>query len=315
MSGYRNSAQIFTIGLNELGQRVDNYLFKSLKCIPKSKIYSLLRKGGIRVNGKHVEHIYRLKINDIIEVSSLWYSNKNGNFVKHFNNTFIILLQQSILYEDKDLLIINKPSGIAVHGGTKIFNNVLDGLRFLYSYDVFLELVHRIDRDTSGLLLLAKNRYSLCCLHKQFRNYQIKKKYLALVYGIWPMDLKIVNIPVICKKIYKNSIKNKPLFINIKCSETHFSVKRYFKFSTLIKAELITGKTHQIRLHTSYLGHYIAFDKRYGKFEFDNRLSHTGLKRLFLHAYELNFIHPRTNKTILIRSPLDKDLKTCLDNL
>ncbi|AXN02362.1 Ribosomal large subunit pseudouridine synthase C [Candidatus Purcelliella pentastirinorum] len=315
MSNYKNSVQIFTIGVNELDQRIDNYLFKSLKYIPKSKIYSLLRKGGIRVNGRHVKHIYRLKINDVIRVSSLWYFNKNNNIVKYFNNKFIMLLQRSILYEDEDLLIINKPSGIAVHDGTRLSNNILDGLRFLYSYNVFLELVHRIDRDTSGLLLLAKNRYSLCCLHRQFRNYQIKKKYLALVYGKWPIDLKIVDIPVIHKKICINSIKNKFSSINIKYSETHFSVKRYFKFSTLIRAKLITGKTHQIRLHTSYLGHCIAFDKLYGKFKFDNQLVHTGLKRLFLHAYELKFIHPRTNKTILIRAPLDKDLKICLDNL
>lgn len=315
MSDYKFSTKSFIIGINDLGQRIDNYLFKFLKCIPKSKIYNLLRRGGIRVNKKRVLYNYKLNMHDEVDVSSLWYYNKNNHVINFFDSNFITLLKQSIIYEDEDCLIINKPSGIAVHGGTNIYYNILDGLRFLYDNNIFLELVHRIDRDTSGLLLLAKNRYSLCYFHDQFRNHQITKKYLALVYGKWPSKLKVVNVPVICKKSLNSKYQIKYLHHKIKYTETHFCVKKYFNFSTLIEATLITGKTHQIRLHTSYYGHPIAFDKLYGKFEFDNKLFHIGLKRMFLHASELHFIHPKTNKKIKINSPLNKDLKICLDFL
>lgn len=297
------------ISYDQKNQRIDNFLKTKLKKIPKSLIYKLLRKGKIRLNTKRVQPKYKLKNKDNIYIPNQFNVSKK-KLSYFYNLKFLNIINESILYEDKDILIINKPSGIAVHGGSGIKYGIIESLRFLKPQENFLELVHRLDRDTSGILLIAKNKNSLCALHKQLINKEIKKYYLALVHGRWSQKCKKISFPLL--KIKKN--KKRIVCINNlgKKSETYFQVKKRYKNLTLIKINPITGRTHQIRVHTMYNGNPIVCDDKYGNKQFDKELKKIGMNRLFLHAYILKFFHPKTRKLMKIKSPLDKYLKEIL---
>lgn len=294
-------------------QRIDNFLITHLKGVPKSMIYRILRKGEVRVNKKRIKPEYKLNIGDEIRIPPIRVAEKPSPEISTKLNK-VADLEKAIIYEDDVIMAINKPSGIAVHGGSGLSFGVIEGLRALRPEAKFLELVHRIDRETSGVLLIAKKRSALKALHEQLRLKQMKKNYLALVKGDWPSECKVIQAPLL-----KNVLKSGERVVKVdkegKPSETRFKVEERFKFATLIKASPVTGRTHQIRVHTQYANHPIAFDDRYGDSQFDRLLANTKLNRLFLHAANVTFIHPKTLQDMQLSATMDDKLQACLSYL
>ena len=302
-----------TISEENATQRIDNFLITHLKGVPKSMIYRILRKGEVRVNKKRVKPEYKLNNGDEIRIPPIRVAEKTTPEISTKLNK-VADLEKAIIYEDDVILAINKPSGIAVHGGSGLSFGVIEGLRALRPEAKFLELVHRIDRETSGVLLIAKKRSALKALHEQLRLKQMQKNYLALVKGNWPSECKVVQAPLL-----KNVLKSGERVVKVdkegKPSETRFKVEERFDFATLIKASPVTGRTHQIRVHTQYANHPIAFDDRYGDNQFDMQLANTKLNRLFLHAANVKFIHPKTLQEMQLHAPMDDKLQACLNQL
>ncbi|MCR3754779.1 MAG: 23S rRNA pseudouridine(955/2504/2580) synthase [Candidatus Westeberhardia cardiocondylae] len=308
----RVKVHFIVISSHQFNQRVDNFLINYLKGIPKSKIYHIIRNGEVRINKKRIKCQYKLKINDILRIPPLhMYKMVQKKPIK------CIALHKYIIYEDDSLMIINKPTGIAVHGGYNWqYGGIIEMLKMYYKNIHFLELVHRLDKDTSGILLIAKKNSMLRALHELLRNRKIKKNYLALVSGVW--SSKITEIAVPLYKFF--SIKKKCIMqVNKKygkLSKTIFKVQeRFAKIATLMQAIPITGRTHQIRIHTQYAGHPIACDDRYGDKNFDLQMKYFGVNRLFLHAFSISFKYPNTEKILSIQAPLDKTLLQCLQKL
>ncbi|URQ62172.1 23S rRNA pseudouridine(955/2504/2580) synthase RluC [Pantoea alhagi] len=304
------SVQIVAISAEEAGQRIDNFLRTQLKGVPKSMIYRILRKGEVRVNKKRIKPEYKLQAGDEVRIPPVRVAEREEAAISPKLER-VASLKDAILYEDEYILILNKPSGTAVHGGSGLSFGVIEGLRALRPEARFLELVHRLDRDTSGVLLVAKKRSALRSLHEQLREKGMQKDYLALVRGQWPSHIKAVQAPLL-----KNILQSGERIVRVssegKPSETRFKVEERYAFATLVKASPVTGRTHQIRVHTLHAGHPIAFDDRYGEREFDKQLSATGLRRLFLHAAALSFNHPHSGDRMRIEAPLDDELKRCL---
>ncbi|KEA52673.1 23S rRNA pseudouridylate synthase [Mangrovibacter sp. MFB070] len=297
----------------EAGQRIDNFLRTQLKGVPKSMIYRILRKGEVRVNKKRIKPEYKLVDGDEVRIPPVRVAEREEDAVSpHLQK--VAALTDAILYEDDHILILNKPSGTAVHGGSGLSFGVIEGLRALRPEARFLELVHRLDRDTSGVLLVAKKRSALRSLHEQLRDKGMQKDYLALVRGQWQSHVKVVQAPLL-KNILKSGERMVKVSSEGKPSETRFKVEERFGFATLVRCSPVTGRTHQIRVHTLHAGHPIAFDDRYGDREFDSQLNGSGLGRLFLHAAALRFTHPATGETIRIEAPLDNELRQCLSYL
>ncbi|KTR92213.1 23S rRNA pseudouridine(955/2504/2580) synthase RluC [Pantoea dispersa] len=305
--------QFVAITAENAGQRIDNFLRTQLKGVPKSMIYRILRKGEVRVNKKRVKPEYKLEDGDEVRVPPVRVAEREEQAVSPKLDK-VAALESCILYEDDYLLVLNKPSGTAVHGGSGLSFGVIEGLRALRPDARFLELVHRLDRDTSGILLVAKKRSALRSLHEQLREKGMQKDYLALVRGDWPSHLKVVQAPLL-KNILQSGERVVRVSAEGKPSETRFKVEERFGLATLVKASPVTGRTHQIRVHTLHGGHPIAFDDRYGDREFDRQLAPTGLARLFLHAAALTFTHPNTGESLRMEAPLDKALKHCLSQL
>ncbi|GLR09694.1 23S rRNA pseudouridine(955/2504/2580) synthase RluC [Mixta theicola] len=304
------SVQIVAISADEAGQRIDNFLRTQLKGVPKSMIYRILRKGEVRVNKKRIKPEYKLQAGDEVRIPPVRVAEREEAAISPRLER-VASLTDAILYEDEYILVLNKPSGTAVHGGSGLSFGVIEGLRALRPEARFLELVHRLDRDTSGVLLVAKKRSALRSLHEQLREKGMQKDYLALVRGQWPSHIKAVQAPLL-----KNILQSGERIVRVssegKPSETRFKVEERYAFATLVKASPVTGRTHQIRVHTQHAGHPIAFDDRYGEREFDKQLSATGLRRLFLHAAALTFNHPHSGDRMRIEAPLDDGLKQCL---
>ncbi|XZR52810.1 MAG: RluA family pseudouridine synthase [Enterobacteriaceae bacterium] len=302
-----NNKEIKFIKINEeKNQRIDNYLINKFKNISKNNIYKIIRKGSIRINNSRVKFFYKLKLNDIIRVKE-----KNIKSKKIF---YFINLEKNIIYEDNYILIIKKPSGISVHGGSGVKCGLIESIRILRNKKDFLELVHRLDKETSGILLLAKSRKALIFLNKELRLKNIEKEYLSLVHGKW--NKKINNIKLNIKKILtKNNNKILKIDENGKFSITFFKIIKYYNLNSLIKIYPITGRTHQIRLHTSYVNNPIVFDKIYGKKKLDYKLLNIKNNRLFLHAVKIKFKHPYIKKKIKVFSSIDYDLYYCLSKI
>ncbi|CUU23671.1 23S rRNA pseudouridine(955/2504/2580) synthase RluC [Duffyella gerundensis] len=304
------AVQIVAISADEAGQRIDNFLRTQLKGVPKSMIYRILRKGEVRVNKKRIKPEYKLVAGDEIRIPPVRVAERDEQTVSP-KLAKVASLADAILYEDDWILVMNKPSGTAVHGGSGLSFGVIEGLRALRPEARFLELVHRLDRDTSGVLLVAKKRSALRSLHEQLREKGMQKDYLALVRGSWPSHLKVVQAPLL-----KNILQSGERVVRVnsegKPSETRFKVEERYAHATLVKASPVTGRTHQIRVHTLHAGHPIAFDDRYGEQEFDRQLATTGLNRLFLHAAALTFTHPNSGEVMRMEAPLDERLKQCL---
>ncbi|AXF75444.1 23S rRNA pseudouridine(955/2504/2580) synthase RluC [Erwinia tracheiphila] len=305
--------QKVTISADEAGQRIDNFLRTQLKGVPKSMIYRILRKGELRVNKGRVKPEYKLEAGDEVRIPPLRVAEREEEAVSP-KLAKVAALDGAILFEDDHLLVLNKPSGTAVHGGSGLSFGVIEGLRALRPDARFLELVHRLDRDTSGILLVAKKRSALRSLHEQLREKGMQKDYLALVKGQWPSHLKTVQTPLL-KNILQSGERVVRVSSEGKPSETRFKVEERYAYATLVKASPVTGRTHQIRVHTLHAGHPIAFDDRYGEKSFDMQLAGSGLKRLFLHALALRFTHPATGEVMRVKAPLDDELKGCLQAL
>lgn len=312
MSEIKTQVQFVEIDEDMAGQRIDNFLRNQLKSIPKSMIYRIVRKGEVRVNKKRIKAEYKLKAGDLVRVPPVTIEeNSHDEPVVSTKLNKVAELESHIIYEDDHMLVLNKPSGIAVHGGSGLKFGAIEALRALRPEARFLELVHRIDRDTSGILLVAKKRSALRHLQAQFREKTVKKFYFALVMGQWKTSCKFINAPLLKNEV--NSIvrvnpKGKP-------SETRFKVIERFEQATLLQASPITGRTHQIRVHVQYAGHPIAWDDRYGDRRFDAYTSKVGLNRLFLHAANIRFVHPGTEEWMEIDAPLGKQLEASLTKL
>lgn len=305
--------KFYTIDSEDTGQRIDNFLLKTLKGVPKSHIYRLLRKGEIRVNKKRIKPEYKLLLDDVLRVAPIRISEKTN--VVSTQLSVVASLESKILFEDERLIVINKPSGMAVHGGSGVNFGLIEALRALRPDARMLELVHRLDRDTSGCLVIAKKRSALRHLHEQLRNKNVQKFYHALVKGHWSNKLTRVT-----DALKKNDLKSGERVvivdnINGKESETRFKVIQHYQNATLVRAFPVTGRTHQIRVHCQIKGHSIACDDKYGHESFDAEMRAIGLKRLFLHAASIEFTHPSTEQRLKIEAPLDDKLQTVLSQL
>jgi 23S rRNA pseudouridine955/2504/2580 synthase len=292
------------------GQRIDNYLQKVLKGVPKSHIYRILRSGEIRVNSRRVEASYRLQDGDKIRLPPIRTSEKP---VRKASAASSPLFSGPVLFEDEDLLIVDKPSGVAVHGGSGISSGVIEQLRMARSGLRFLELVHRLDRDTSGVLILAKKRTALTGLHVQLRDGTVRKHYVALVLGHWK-DAKR-NVRAALHKYVSDSGERR-VVVDEEGQQAHtvFRLIRNLPGYSLLDAELKTGRTHQIRVHLAHVGYPIAGDDKYGNFDANKRLAKIGLKRMFLHAASLEFNHPRSAQRMRVEAPLATELQRFLQS-
>ncbi len=311
MSEIRTQVQFVDIDEDMAGQRIDNFLRNQLKNIPKSMIYRIVRKGEVRVNKKRIKAEYKLKAGDLVRIPPVTIEEKVEENVPSTKLNKVSELEQCIIYEDDHMLILNKPSGTAVHGGSGLKFGAIEALRALRPEARFLELVHRIDRDTSGILLVAKKRSALRHLQAQFREKTVQKYYFALVMGEWKSSCKVVNAPLLKNEV-NSIVRVNP---NGKASETRFKVLEKFKDATLIQASPITGRTHQIRVHTQYTGHPIAWDDRYGDRRFDAYTGKVGLDRLFLHAANIKFTHPGSEERMDISAPMEARLEKALTGL
>ena len=281
--------------------------------MPKSAIYKILRKGEVRVNKKRVKPVYKLQIDDLIRIPPIKVAEREEFVPKNLDK--ISALEDAILFEDQYLIVINKPSGMAVHGGSGLSYGLIEALRVLRPQEKNLELVHRLDRDTSGCLLISKKRSILKGLHEQLREKTMEKNYWALVVGEWAAKIKNVTEP-----LRKNTLQSGERVVRVdeeqgKASHTRFRVLERFDGCTLVQASPVTGRTHQIRVHTQCKGHPIACDDKYGDQVFDSRMREMGLSRLFLHAHELRFLHPKHETTMHVEAPLDKALNNALKTL
>lgn len=310
------------VGEDSAGQRVDNYLIKRLKYVPKSHIYRLLRTGQVRVNSKRISAQYRLQYNDRVRIPPVKRYENSTAFHSNLNKSQFILF--NILLHDESLLVINKPAGIAVHGGSGISFGVIEQLRSQHPDWKFLELVHRLDRETSGVLLLAKKRQALVELHQQIRQGAIKKRYLVLVKGKWRNLKQSVKLPL--NKYVTTTGERRVAVItdayqNIKgmTSHTVFTLIKSWTNFSLLEADLKTGRTHQIRVHLAHLGFPIAGDDKYGDFALNKQLAKNkrepSLQRMFLHASKVGVTHPFSGERMEIEAPLADDLQAFLDGL
>ena len=303
-----NSVKLVTIDEFSIGQRLDNYLLKQLKGVPKSHIYRLIRKGEVRVNKGRKKAEYKLQIEDVVRIPPIRLAAEK----EHKPSVGMIeTLHNSILYEDKGLMIINKKSGMAVHGGSGIGIGIIEALKAEYKHPI--ELVHRLDRATSGVLILAKKRSVLKALHEQLTQHQMEKRYVALVQGSWSKKRHTVDAP-----IYQNS-RYSVIDSKGKESLSHFHPLKNFhndEFSaSLVEVVIETGRTHQIRVHAKHAGHPIAQDDKYGDRQFDAQMKAKGLNRLFLHAKALTFTNPMTNEIQKVLAPLPDELTDFLAKL
>ncbi|WED27678.1 23S rRNA pseudouridine(955/2504/2580) synthase RluC [Vibrio sp. DW001] len=311
MNEIKTKVQFVDIDADMAGQRIDNFMRNQLKNVPKSLIYRIIRKGEVRVNKKRIKAEYKLQPGDIVRVPPVKMEAVEQKDVPNTKLNKVAELESCIIFEDEHMLVLNKPSGTAVHGGSGLKFGAIEALRALRPDARFLELVHRIDRDTSGILLVAKKRSALRHLQAQFREKTVQKYYFALVMGHWKPSCRLVNEPLLKNEV-NSIVRVNP---NGKASETRFKIVEKFTEATLVQASPITGRTHQIRVHAQYTGHPIAWDDRYGDRRFDAYTGKVGLDRLFLHAANIKFSHPATEEKIDISAPMEARLEAVLQRL
>ena len=301
----KDSATWHEVGEESAEQRVDNYLTRLLKGVPKSHIYRILRSGEVRVNSGRVGPDYRLQPGDRLRIPPIRVAQRHKQPVGPAAGR----LEEHILYEDEALLALNKPAGLAVHGGSGMSFGVIEQLRHARPRDKFLELVHRLDRDTSGVLLLAKKRSALTALHGQLRSGRFQKYYLALVHGRWRNQKQSIKLPL-SKYRLASGERRVSVAQGGLASHTVFELKQAWPGFSLLEAELKTGRTHQIRVHLAHLGFPIAGDDKYGDYALYRQLVKQGLKRMFLHACKLAVTHPLTGDPVIFEAPLPAELQS-----
>jgi len=304
-------AQFVTITEEEAGQRIDNYLLRVCKGVPKSHIYRILRSGEVRVNKGRIDQLYRLEQGDVIRIPPIRVAEKTTANVPG--------AEFSILHEDAQLLIIDKPCGVAVHGGSGVSYGVIEQLRAARPDAKFLELVHRLDRETSGLLMLAKKRSALTNLHEQMRDGVTDKRYLTMVGGDWKNARQHIKLPL---HKYTTAEGERRVCVQAGGMESHtvFSLLRKWDTFALLEAELKTGRTHQIRVHLASSGYPILGDDKYGDFALNRVLlkadqTRGALKRMFLHAHQITFAHPESGKPMTVSAPLPAECERFLLSL
>lgn len=299
------AVQWVEIDAGHAGQRIDNFLMTYLKGVPKSLVYRILRTGEVRRNGGRVKAQDRLEEGDKLRIPPVRQAEREAPVIPV--NALRTKVESRILYEDDDLMVLNKPSGLAVHGGSGLSFGVIEALRAMRPEARFLELVHRLDRETSGCLLVAKKRSALKDLHLQFREDDVNKVYIALLAGQWAKNKQMVDAP-----LKKNVLQSGERVVKVardgKSAMTGFKTIGKYRDATLVEARPITGRTHQIRVHAQHLGHPLAGDERYGQDVQNRHFRDLGLRRLFLHAGEAGFRHPKTGQPMKIQAPLDADL-------
>ncbi|MDP1594297.1 MAG: RluA family pseudouridine synthase [Gallionella sp.] len=309
----KESVTLLTIDESGEAQRIDNFLFRHLKGVPKSHIYRILR-GEVRVNKKRVDQTYRLKLGDLLRIPPVRVAQREEVSTVHIPS-----VELPIIYEDDALLVINKPSGLAVHGGSGVSFGVIEQMRRARPQAKFLELVHRLDRETSGVLLLAKKRSALTAMHEIMREGNSDKRYLTLVLGRWLNVKQHVKLP-----LHKFDTPQGEKRVTVReggqASHTIFTLQQtwpefHLPAFSLLEAQLKTGRTHQIRVHLSHLGFPIAGDDKYGDFARNRELMRQGLKRMFLHAHSISFSHPLTGEPIQISAPLPPELQNFVGKL
>jgi 23S rRNA pseudouridine955/2504/2580 synthase len=312
---------------NSAGQRLDNFLMRHLKGVPKTHVYRIIRSGEVRVNKGRVQADTRVQTGDVVRLPPVRISDQ----VAEKLDKPAPAREFPVLFEDDYLLAIDKPSGVAVHGGSGVSFGVIEQLRRARPQAKFLELVHRLDRETSGILLVAKKRSALTNLQAQFRDRETDKTYLALVQGPWPANKKVIDLPLHkylldgpagtigagerrVKVVAKDDPNGMRAITLVKLAPVQPSAqpsalpqKRHE--STLLEVTIKTGRTHQIRVHLASQGHPIAGDDKYGDFEWNKALQKQGLKRMFLHAWCLGFHHPADNRVVPLRAELPPELQ------
>lgn len=306
----RPGVRFITVSDDEAGQRLDNYLLRSLPGVPKTRIYRAVRKGEVRVNRSRARAETRLEAGDQVRVPPIAVSERRDH--GQVPSQWAERIRQSIVLDRPELMVINKPTGLAVHGGSGVSVGLIESLRKLYPEQRYLELVHRLDRDTSGLILVAKKASVLRDLHAQLRGDRMDKRYLALVAGKWPAHIRLVNAP-----LEKISLKSGERMVKVSAdgrpSKTEFRVVERLPGATLIEAKPITGRTHQIRVHTYHAGHPILGDAKY-RFDASDQLTESlALKRLFLHAAALSF--SIGDEKLSLEAPLDDELNSVCERL
>lgn len=308
----RTKVRFIEVDENDAGQRLDNFLRRQLKGVPKSHIYRIVRMGEVRINKGRSKPDYRLQSGDVVRLPPV----RTATRATPPRADDLGWLNARILYEDDDLMAIDKPSGMAVHGGSGISLGLIEALRQLRPQCRFLELVHRLDRDTSGVLLIAKRRPALRALHEQLRNKRIQKKYTALLMGNWSGKAQHVDAP-----LEKNRMLSGERVVRVsengKTAASRLSLQKNFSINdtdaALMEIKLITGRTHQARVHSAHLGKPIAGDEKYGNKEFNSRMKKLGLKRLFLHAAKVTFAHPSEDCKMQLEAPLPGELVSVLE--
>jgi len=315
-----NAGQVALIDIDDsaAGQRIDNFLLCVCKGVPRSHVYRILRSGEVRVNKGRVDAQYRLALGDQVRVPPLRMAKKEGEArgappapAAHF----------PVLFEDDALLVIDKPAGVAVHGGSGVAFGVIEQLRRARPQARFLELVHRLDRETSGVLMLAKKRSALVALHAQIRENRIDKRYYACVHGHWLPDWgrrRAVRAPL-HKYLMPEGERRVRVQPDGLPSHTVFSLVDRWAEYALLEAELKTGRTHQIRVHLAHLGLPIVGDEKYGDFALNKALARAGarpgLRRMFLHAHRLAFVHPLSGEALQLEAPLPAECRRFVDEL
>ena len=308
-----------TAGEDESGRRLDNFLMARLKGVPRAHVYRLIRSGQVRVNSRRVQASYRLILGDEVRVPPVRQPDAtNAPPASRLRTDWIEAL---VLHEDNDLLVLNKPSGLAVHGGSGVTLGAIELLRATRGPHSNLELVHRLDRDTSGCLLIAKRAAALRALHAQFREGSVDKLYLALLLGRWTgpttgpstSQRRTVDAPLVTDE-RRGGERHVRVDATGKEAITHFLPLEHFPDAVLADVQLGTGRTHQIRVHAAFIGHPVAGDERYGPAD-DPIVARQALKRLFLHARSLGFRSPGSNSPVRVEAPLGEDLTAPLNRL
>lgn len=324
-------ATALTVGEAGAGQRVDNFLLRHLKGVPASHIYRILRSGEVRVNRGRVDPKRRLAVGDVLRIPPIRVAagsaatgrraaapGEGGAARERRAAGRTPRLHVPVLYEDEALLVVDKPAGLAVHGGSGIALGLIERLRFERPEAAFLELVHRLDRDTSGVLVIAKKRSALTGLHAQLRDGRVDKRYSVLVRGPWQQGKQVVSAP-----LFKFSTHGGERRVRVdsegRDAITVFRRERSFPRHdpplALLEAELATGRTHQIRVHLAHLGHALAGDDKYGDFAWNRALAREGLGRMFLHARRIGFAHPLDGHRVQVEAPLPAELAAFLTRL
>jgi 23S rRNA pseudouridine955/2504/2580 synthase len=320
-----NALQVthLTVDDDSAGQRLDNFLFRHLKGVPKTHVYRIVRSGEVRVNKGRAAADTKLQTGDVLRIPPIRVADKPADSVA----VSVPARSFPVLYEDDSFLAIHKPAGVAVHGGSGVSSGVIEQLRKARPQAACLELVHRLDRETSGVLLVAKKRSALRTLQDQFRERETGKTYLALVKGIWPAKLKVVDLPLhkyllpdgerrvkVVEATHPDAMRSVTL-VKVQGIACEMEVGKDDNMQTgasLLEVTIKTGRTHQIRVHLASAGHCIAGDDKYGDFEWNRALAKSGAKRMFLHAWSLRVKHPVSNAELTFVAPLPEDLKFML---